>query len=122
MSYEHKCKAVEQYIRSINENNLQGIVELFADDATVEDPVGTEIRKGKVAISDFYEHGAVNMGPKLALTGPIRVADNEAAFPFEVVVDSDGNRMSIQVIDIFRFNADGKVESMRAYWGPENMA
>lgn len=30
--------------------------------------------------------------------------------------------MSIDVIDVFKFNAEGKVVSMRAFWGPENMA
>ena len=29
--------------------------------------------------------------------------------------------MHIDVIDVFKFNADGKVSSMRAFWGPENM-
>jgi steroid delta-isomerase len=29
--------------------------------------------------------------------------------------------MVIDVIDVFEFDADGKVASMKAYWGPENI-
>ena len=30
--------------------------------------------------------------------------------------------MKIQVIDVFEFNSAGKVVSMKAYWGPENIS
>ena len=29
--------------------------------------------------------------------------------------------MTIQVIDVFEFDDAGKIASMRAYWGPENI-
>jgi hypothetical protein len=29
--------------------------------------------------------------------------------------------MSIDIIDVFRFNTVGKVVAMRAFWGSENM-
>ncbi len=28
--------------------------------------------------------------------------------------------MTIEVVDVFEFDDDGKVVSMKAYWGPEN--
>ena len=30
--------------------------------------------------------------------------------------------MTINIIDVFDFNDDGKVVRMRAYWGPDNMS
>ena len=30
--------------------------------------------------------------------------------------------MVIDIVDVFEFNDDGKIASMKAYWGPENMA
>ena len=29
--------------------------------------------------------------------------------------------MKIEVIDVFEFDGSGKVVSMKAYWGPENL-
>ena len=36
---------VESYVASLSEGNLDGICSLFAEDATVEDPVGTPAYK-----------------------------------------------------------------------------
>ena len=44
-------------------------------------------------------------------------AANTAAFPFQVKMGD----MSIDIIDVFEFDDQGKVVSMKAYWGPENM-
>jgi len=30
--------------------------------------------------------------------------------------------MVINIIDIFKFNDDGKIATMRAFWGPNNVA
>ena len=34
--------AVHAYVRALNASDLDAIVALYAEDATVEDPVGTE--------------------------------------------------------------------------------
>ena len=39
---------------------------------------------------------------------------------FEVTLDW-GGLMTISVIDVMTFNAQGQFTSMRAYWGPEDM-
>ena len=39
------------------------------------------------------------------------------AFPFQVTVGA----MKIEVIDVFEFDDSGKVVSMKAYWGAENL-
>jgi steroid Delta-isomerase len=48
----------------------------------------------------------------------LRVAGNEAAFQFRLTV---GGAMRIEPIDVMVFDDDGKVKSMKAYWGPENV-
>ena len=48
----------------------------------------------------------------------MRCAGNAAAFAFEVHVAG----MKIEVIDVFEFDAEGKVVSMKAYWGQENIS
>lgn len=119
MDTHHYINAVDQYMRSLNESDLKGILSLYADDATVEDPVGSKIVSGKDSLREFYT-GAVNIELKVKRTGSVRIAGVEAAFPFELQMNINGVHTLTEVIDVFRFNKEGKVVSMRAYHGPSN--
>ncbi len=114
---KHYIDTVEKYLSALSNQTRTAIPEIFAPNATVEDPVGTPAHEGIDAIVAFYE-GAFSAGVTGELTGQVRVAGKSAAFPFIVKV---GPSMQINVIDIFEFNDEGKVVSMKAYWGPENI-
>lgn len=111
--------AVERYIAAMSAGDLDAIVALFAPDANLEDPVGSERLEGHEAIRAFYAR-ATKLKIELHPTGPIRIAGDEVAFPFQVRGETPA-KMEIDVIDVFRFNADGLIQEMRAYWGKENM-
>lgn len=116
---QHYENVVDSYLRCLNEKNLDGILSLYADSATVEDPVGSNIITGLSALRKFYA-GAVTIDLTLTRTGPVRVAGMEAAFPFQLRMDVNDTPMKTDIIDLFRFNEDGKIVSMRAFWGPTN--
>ena len=116
MNAQDKIDAVHRYVEAFETGNMDLIRELYADDAIVEDPVGTDIHKGMEAIVEFYS-ASLGKGVKLALSGDPRCAGNEVAFPFQVSAPG----MTIDVIDVFKFNEDGKVSSTRAFRGPENI-
>lgn len=122
MASEQQMKqAMQAYIDLYNQDDLEGVVGLYADDATVEDPVGTPVKSGKAAIRDFYQF-AMTTGARLSLVAPIRGSHgNSAAMPFDVTLNYQGSRMVIRVIDVMTFDAAGKFSSMRAYWGPGDM-
>lgn len=111
---------VRAYIDSYNRADLDGIVAVFASDATVEDPVGTPVKQGHEALRAFFRVG-VEAGAKLLLDGPIRCADRFAVFPFHVELTWDGAVTRIDVIDQFEFDGEGKVIAMKAFFGPANM-
>ena len=93
---------------------------MFADDATVEDPVGTPPHVGREAIHAFYA-ASMQTGAKLKLDGPVRIAGPFAAFAFSVLLHYEGKDQRVDVIDTFRFNEDNQVVEMKAYFGPSNM-
>ena len=115
MGTQEKVAIVNRYIEGVSSQDMNAIREIFDEQATVEDPIGTEPHVGMEAVCKFYE-GAFSAGVTLKSAGSIRCAGNAAAFPFIARTPS----MEIEVIDIFEFNENGKVMSMRAYWGPEN--
>jgi steroid Delta-isomerase len=113
--------AVHGYVEAFAKGDAEAAVALFAPNATVEDPIGTPLKVGHEAIREFYV-GSMATGAKLKLDGPVRVAQDYAAFAFQVVLTMDCKALTIDVIDTFKFDADGKVVEMRAYFGPSNMA
>ncbi|WP_428311490.1 steroid Delta-isomerase [Hydrocarboniphaga sp.] len=122
MSDEQGMKrALQAYIDHFNASNPQAISALFADEATVEDPVGTPLISGRTAIAAFYER-SVATGARLKLAAPIRGSHgNAAAMAFDVELNMPQGPALIRVIDTFTFDAAGKFTSMRAFWGPGDM-
>ena len=116
---QHYTNVADSYMRGLNEKDLEGILSLYADNAMVEDPVGSKIVSGKAALREFYT-GAVNIELTVTRTGPVRASGMEAAFPFELLMEVNGTMMRTDIIDVFRFDEAGKIVSMRAFWGPDN--
>lgn len=109
--------SVVRYLAAITSGDVDAVMALYSDDPTVEDPFGSEPVVGAAAVREFYERAcAVPMQAKL--TGQVGVTDAAAAFPFQLEVA--GGQMTIDVIDVFHFDADGRIAQMRAYWGPTN--
>ena len=116
MEASAKIAMVHKYVEAFAKKDMNIIREIYADDATVEDPVGTDPHVGIDAVCAFY-NGALKSGATLSLTGEPRCAGNAVAFPFQVVMAG----MVVDIIDVFEFNAQGKVCSMKAYWSGDNM-
>ena len=117
---EAMTAVVHAYVEAFARGDAAMVAALFADDASVEDPVGTPPRRGKAAIAEFYR-ASMATGAKLTLDSPVRAAADHAAFAFHVDLDWDGVRQRIDVIDLFRFDAVGKITEKRAFFGPANM-
>ncbi|MCV7092242.1 nuclear transport factor 2 family protein [Mycobacterium interjectum] len=107
-------ETVNRYIELVAKGSADDIVELYADDATVEDPVGGEVHIGRQAIRGFY--AAVNDVQRECELVTLRVAGHEAAFQFRLTMTAGGHKMVIEPIDVMVFDAQGKVTAMKAYW------
>lgn len=105
---------VNRYIELVAKGSADDIVELYADDATVEDPVGGEVHIGRQAIRGFY--AAVSDVQRECELVTLRVAGHEAAFQFRLTVTAGEHKMVIEPIDVMVFDAQGKVAAMKAYW------
>jgi steroid delta-isomerase len=105
---------VNRYIELVETGSADDLAELYADDATVEDPVGGEVHIGRRAIHGFYS--AVNDVQRECELVSLRVAGNEAAFQFRLTVTAGEHRMVIEPIDVMVFDDRGKIAAMKAYW------
>ena len=112
-------EAVNRYIELVAKGSADDLAELYAADATVEDPVGGELHIGRRAIHGFYS-AIENLDRESELVS-LRVAGNEAAFQFSLTVTAGDHRMRIEPIDVMVFDDDVKITAMKAYWSPENV-
>jgi steroid Delta-isomerase len=122
-SPEQMRVAFERYAALLTARDADGIADLYAADATVEDPAGGPPLVGRAAILAFYRAAIERAQPAVVLTGPVRVlADGRAgAAPLQSRSTRDGRAVTIDIIDVFTFDDAGAITSMRAYWGPANV-
>jgi steroid delta-isomerase len=110
----------DAYLQGLVKGDLEGVVSLFSPDATVEDPVGSEIKQGEEALRAFYQVACDSVTAAERI-GPPRIAGQDIAFAFTITVGVAPDAMCIDIIDVFTCDTSGKVCGMRAYWGPDNM-
>jgi len=112
--------ALQGYLDALNRNDADAVLALYNDHPTVEDPVGSPPLVGREAVEAFYRKVA-SLPLRLELAAPIRASHGTAAaMAFDVLVGVPGQGQRISVIDVMTFDADGRIASMKAYWGPED--
>ena len=123
LGHEHAVALVNGYIGAWNNRNREAYLALFADNATVEDPVGTPVHDGKEAIGAFFD-GSLAMADSLEMAvdeSSIRVSGSAIAFMFTVVSKIGDMTIELSPIDVFTVGDDGLLTSMKAYWGGSDM-
>ena len=114
--------AVEGYCAAFTAGDQDAYVALFAEDAWIEDPVGTSPHKGKEAIAAFFaQSSSLAESIELRQTGPVRVAAGECAFPMQARPVIGGDTYAVDIIDVMTFDDAGKITTMRAFWDPAEM-
>ena len=116
---EHIRRIYDRYPELLNKGDVEGIVELYAEDATIEDPIGSDLHRGRDAIRAFYRASAGSVTMKRS--GPVRVAGREAATPVVVLMGPEGQQSALDVISVMTFDEEGKITSMRAFWSLDAM-
>src|SRR5215217_838688 len=117
---EDNAKTVNRYLDLVSKAQPDEVAALYADDATLEDPVGSEVHIGRPAIRGFYSSIENIKAETEVLT--LRALGNEVAFFWTMTVDlGSDTRMRMDIISVMTFDDEGKIASMKAYWGPENV-
>lgn len=107
--------AVDAYIELLNSGTAEQIADLYAADATVEDPIGADIRDTREQLVEFYSV-ITGMDERTATLKWKKFAGDTAVFEFTLVTKTAGLAFEITPVDIMVFDAEGKVSTMRAVW------
>jgi steroid delta-isomerase len=111
--------AVDRHLSAARRNDPAGMLAVFADDAELEDPIGTEPRRGREALEAFF--AVPRDVTMLRRIGPLTAFGNHVGVQFRVrlgpdrqVGVSDGKPFELSTTEIFTFDDEGKVVRMVA--------
>lgn len=121
---EHPAHAAGQRSRdAVTARDKQAWLDVFADDAIVEDPIGPSHfdpegkgHRGKEAISAFWDKA-------IAPTDRIEFnfvdtyqCGNEEANIGNIVITTSGYQVTADGVFTYKANDEGKMVALRAYW------
>lgn len=111
--------AVERYLRAVATGSAADIAACYAENATLEDPVGSPPLRGRAAIETFY--AAIEQARRHTKLIAIRVAGGSAAFHFLVRTEHAGHVAEVEPIDVMSFDEQAQITGMRAFWSPTDV-
>jgi steroid delta-isomerase len=107
---------IERYTATFSAGDRDGWLALWAEGATMEDPVGSYLKEGKEAIGAFYDQGwASAESIELRLSSFVIVCGSEASFAMDVRPTVGGATMVIPAIDVMTFDDEARITSQRAF-------
>ncbi|MGW0179115.1 nuclear transport factor 2 family protein [Nocardia sp. NPDC003345] len=112
--------AVRCYLDNVATGTAAEIAELYAENATLEDPVGAPAHTGRAAIETFYS--SLESARRSTELLSLRVSGDSAAFAFRVVTDTGDQTITVEPIDVMTFDSDARITSMRAFWSADDIS
>jgi steroid Delta-isomerase len=115
-------ETVERYLTTFTAGDRDGWLALFADDATLEDPVGSDPHRGREAIAGFWDASRQATGNiTLRMVQGPNVTAAQCAFAMEAHAQIGDATMIVPTIDVMTFDADARITSQRAFWNPADV-
>lgn len=119
ISNEQAEATVRSYLNLVANGTADEIAALYAEDAVLEDPMGATPLVGRDNIRAFYLT-LENMKVTTELQ-TIRTCGGEAAFQFHIETDTGAGVAILEPLENMKFDEDGQIVSMRAWWGDADM-
>jgi steroid Delta-isomerase len=114
---------------AVEAGDRQAWLDLFAEDAVVEDPIGPSAfdpegqgHRGIEAIAAFYDNViGVNHSIKFTIDRSFLCGDEAANIGvIRIQLDAD-TAVEVNGIYIYRRSPEGKIVSLRAFWEPDSV-
>jgi steroid Delta-isomerase len=130
-NYARSARAMsKRSMAAITSKDRDGWLELFTEDAVVEDPIGPSFldpegrgHQGKEAIERFFDE---IIAPNDLVSFTINLSyecGNEVANVGTIDITLPGGKQiaSVDLVSTYRIGPDGRLVSLRAYWESEQM-
>jgi len=122
MADDRKQAVVEGYFRAVSTQDVEALAALFAPDGVMEDPVGAPpitdadgFQRFITGITDTFDEMVLTPGDSFHAGGEVAVRWSARGR------SKTGVEVSYGGIDVFAFDAQDRVTSMRGYWHPREL-
>lgn len=115
---------IDQYVTRFCAGDAAHWSELFTEDATQEDPVGSPVNEGRAAVQTFYENTSALFGGGLQIElidEPVIVEGEAIVFLSATGGTGEGRVRVPRIVDHMTFSDDGSIASLRAFWTMESI-
>jgi ketosteroid isomerase-like protein len=112
-------ETITHYFDAIRRKDAAAWVACFAPDSIAHDPAHAPARRGREAHGAFFE-GVAGLFAELDFRpGEPYVCGDRAAVAFAArCVAGNGQTVAVAGIDVFQFDADGRIQRVDGYWDP----
>jgi steroid Delta-isomerase len=112
---------------AVEAHDRQAWLELFAEDAVVEDPVGPSMfdpdgkgHRGREAIAAFYDNViAANESIAFTIAQTFLCGDEVANVGVIRIAFAGGSAVEVDGVYTYRMSPEGEIASIRAFWEPD---
>jgi steroid delta-isomerase len=119
----------EASMAAVEAGDRQGWLELFADDAVVEDPIGPSAfdpegrgHRGPAAIAAFYDNViGVNESIRFTVHQSFLCGEEVANVGVIRITLAGGAAVEVDGVYTYRRSSDGHIAALRAYWEPDQV-
>jgi steroid Delta-isomerase len=119
----------EASMAAVESGDRQGWLDLFAEDAVVEDPIGPSAfdpegrgHRGNDAIAAFYDNViGVNGSIRFTIHQSFLCGDEAANVGVIRITLAGGSAVEVDGIYTYKRSADGRIAALRAYWEPDQV-
>ncbi len=115
---------ITRYFRlALEESDLDLFADLYAEDAVLEDPVGTPPLRGRAAIREFLGQARALMASAKPTIHLAKAAGGDCAVHWSVEVRSvHGQTIVYDGIGVFMFDAAGKLRHVKEFYDVADLA
>jgi len=125
-----------EHSRRISAGDVDGLLELYADEVGFEDPVGSGRRTGRAALRAHFAQsveariaetpgdpvaGQDGMHTLVPITAAMDYLPKGPAFAergwLTAPAEPEGKRLRCEYVLMLRTGADGRIEELKAFWG-----
>jgi ketosteroid isomerase-like protein len=129
MSEEHPARAAaRRSMEAVHAKDKAAWVDNFADDALIEDPIGSSPldpegkgHRGKAAIARFWDKQIEPNRVLFDIRGSYAAGNEVANVGTITVLSPAGAVMLVEGVFTYRVNDAGKVTALRAFWELGNL-
>ncbi len=117
---DHMRAIFDRYRALMGSGDVDGVIALFAEDATWEEPIGTIVERGREAIRARYTAALAGNGGHIAMVadGAVRIAGHHAVALSIATVNIAGVPTHIETANAIACNEQGEITDMKIYIGP----